>query len=46
MQEAITNEVNKLIYCNLIYVDPHPEWLSSIVPGIKKNGKFKICIDF
>ena len=37
--EAIEAEIHKLIECDFIREEQHPDWVANIVPIIKKNGK-------
>ena len=46
IMEAIEVEVHKLITCGFIREEQHPDWVSNIVPVLKKNGKIWICIDY
>jgi len=42
---AIEAEVHKLIACDFIREEQHPDWVANIVPVLKKNGKFWDYID-
>ena len=42
----IKEEIERLIRAGFIRPTRYVEWLSNIVPVIKKNGKVKIYIDF
>ena len=42
----IKEEVERLLKAKFIRIAKHVDWISNIVPVIKKNGKFKVCIDF
>ena len=44
--EAIKIEVHKLIECDFIREEQHPDQVANIVPVFKKNEKIRICIDF
>ena len=46
IMEAIEVEVHKLVECDFIREEQHPDWVANIVPVLKKNGKIKVCIDF
>lgn len=46
MQEAIEAEIKKLKACRFIRLEQHPDWLSNIVPVMKKNENVKNYIDF
>jgi hypothetical protein len=42
----IKEEIERLVGAGFIRPARYVEWLSNIVPVIKKNGKLRICIDF
>jgi hypothetical protein len=42
----IKQDINKLSAIGFIQLVKETTWLSSIVVVPKKNGKFKICVDF
>ncbi|XP_073049441.1 uncharacterized protein [Primulina eburnea] len=42
----VKEEVEKLLKSKFIKPIRYTEWLSNIVPVMKKNGKVRICIDF
>jgi len=44
--ETIEIKVNKLIRCDFIRQEQHPDWVADIVPVLKKNEKIRVCIDF
>ena len=44
--QAITNEVNKLLSIGFIREVYYPNWLVNIVLVKKANGKWRICVDF
>ena len=44
--QAITNEVNKLLSIGFIREVYYPNWLINIVLVKKANGKWRICVDF
>ena len=44
--DAIEAEVHKLIACDFIWKEHHPDWVANIVPVLKKNGKIQIYIDY
>ena len=44
--QAITNEVNKLLVVGFICEVNYPEWLANIVLVKKENGKWRMCVDF
>ena len=41
----IKDEVVKLLDANFIKTIQHPQWLSSIVPVVKKSGQIRVCVD-
>uniref|UniRef100_A0A2N9HKC3 RNase H type-1 domain-containing protein n=1 Tax=Fagus sylvatica TaxID=28930 RepID=A0A2N9HKC3_FAGSY len=45
-QEAVCEEVNRLIEAEAIREILYPTWLSNTVVVKKKNGKWRVCIDF
>jgi hypothetical protein len=42
----VKEEIERLVVANFIRPARYVEWLSNIVPVMKKNGKLKICVDF
>jgi hypothetical protein len=46
MLEPIKPEIKRLYDAGFIRPCRYAEWVSSIVPVIKKNGKVRVCIDF
>nr|CAE04489.2 OSJNBa0094O15.8 [Oryza sativa Japonica Group] len=46
MYDAIKAEVTRLYDAGFIRPCRYAEWISNIVPVIKKNGKLRVCIDF
>ena len=42
----IKEEIERLVRAGFIRPARYVEWLSNIVPVLKKNGKLRICIDF
>jgi len=42
----VKKEVERLLEANFIRTCRYAEWISSIVPVYKKNGKMRVCIDF
>ena len=46
MLEAVKAEVKRLYDAGFIRPCRYAEWVSNIVPVIKKNGKVRVCIDF
>ena len=45
-EEAICEEVNRLIEVGAIREILYPTWLSNTVVVKKKNGKWRVCINF
>lgn len=39
-------EVKRLLKVGCIRVAQYAEWLSNVVPVVKKNGKIRVCVDF
>nr|CAE75872.1 OSJNBa0042N22.17 [Oryza sativa Japonica Group]CAE76044.1 B1248C03.3 [Oryza sativa Japonica Group] len=46
MLEPVKAEIKRLYDAGFIRPCRYAEWVSSIVPVIKKNGKVRVCIDF
>nr|AAQ56355.1 putative reverse transcriptase [Oryza sativa Japonica Group] len=46
MLEPVKAEIKRLYYACFIRPYRYAEWVSSIVPVIKKNGKVRVCIGF
>jgi hypothetical protein len=46
MHDAIKAEITRLYDTGFIRLCRYAEWVSNIVPVIKKNGKLRVCIDF
>nr|KYP55932.1 Transposon Ty3-I Gag-Pol polyprotein [Cajanus cajan] len=44
--EKIKEEIERLLKAKFIRTSRYPEWVSNVVPVIKKNGKLRVCIDF
>nr|KYP33891.1 Transposon Ty3-G Gag-Pol polyprotein [Cajanus cajan] len=44
--KKIKEEIERLLKAKFIRTLRYPEWISNIVPVIKKNGKLRVCIDF
>nr|XP_025628487.1 uncharacterized protein LOC112721656 [Arachis hypogaea] len=42
----IKEEIERLIKAKFIRTTRYLEWVSNIVPVMKKNGKLRVCIDF
>ncbi|MCO5579806.1 hypothetical protein L7F22_033668 [Adiantum nelumboides] len=45
-QEALLSEVNKLLKAGFIYPVTNFEWVSPVVVTPKKNGKWRLCVDY
>ncbi|MCO5549113.1 hypothetical protein L7F22_002579 [Adiantum nelumboides] len=45
-QEALLTEVNKLLKAGFIYPVTNFEWVSPVVLTPKKNGKWRVCVDY
>lgn len=43
---AIKEEVEKLLHAGFIYQVPLTDWVSNIVPVMKKKGTIRVCIDY
>src|SRR6266498_2962032 len=46
LKEAIRDELTKLMAANFIKEVYHPNWLANPVLVKKKNGKWRVCIDY
>ncbi|XP_020235254.1 DNA ligase 1-like [Cajanus cajan] len=44
--EKIKEEIERLLKAKFIKTSRYAEWISNVVPVIKKNGKLRVCIDF
>ncbi|MCO5556434.1 hypothetical protein L7F22_009983 [Adiantum nelumboides] len=45
-QEALLSEVNKLLKASFIYPVTNSKWVSPVVVTPKKNGKWRVCVDY
>src|SRR5437762_1947983 len=45
-KEAIRDELTKLTAANFIREVYHPDWLANLVLVKKKNGKWRMCVDY
>src|SRR5438045_7771436 len=45
-KEAIRDELTKLMTAKFIKEVYHPNWLANLVLVKKKNGKWRMCIDY
>jgi len=46
VMEAIEAEVHKLIQYGFIREEQHLDWVTNIIPVLKKNEKLRVCIDY
>jgi hypothetical protein len=44
--EAAKTEVHRLLEAKFIELIAYPTWLANVVMVQKKNGKWRMCIDF
>lgn len=44
-QQAIYQEIDKLLKVNFIYEIQFPEWVANVVLVKKSTGKCRVCID-
>nr|XP_023924890.1 uncharacterized protein LOC112036313 [Quercus suber] len=44
--QAVTDEVNKLLKVGFIWEVYYPDWLVNVVLVKKANGKWRMCVDF
>ena len=42
----MNEEIEKLLKAKFIKPTRYVQWLTNIVPMMKKNGKFRVCVDF
>ncbi|GKV47379.1 hypothetical protein SLEP1_g54284 [Rubroshorea leprosula] len=42
----VKEEIERLLKVGFIRTSRYVEWLSNVVPVVKKNGKLRICVDF
>ena len=45
-KDALLAEVNKLLRAGFIYPVENLEWVSPVVVTPKKNGKWRVCVDY
>ncbi|MCO5610553.1 hypothetical protein L7F22_064792 [Adiantum nelumboides] len=45
-EEALLKEVKKLLSAGFIYPVDNSEWVSLVVVTPKKNGKWRVCVDY
>ena len=43
---AIKAEVEKLLHVGFIYPIPLTDWVSNVVPVMKKQGTIRVCVDY
>jgi hypothetical protein len=46
LKDIVKEELQKLLRANLIYPISDSHWVSPLVIVPKKNGKWRICVDF
>eukprot|EP00253_Pinus_taeda_P010249 PITA_10249 len=46
LKEVVKAELQKLLYVNFIYPISDSKWVSPLVVVPKKNGKWRICVDY
>ena len=46
LKEVVKAELQKLLDVNFIYPISDSKWVSSLVVVLKKNGKWRICVDY
>ena len=45
-QDALLKEVRRLLQAGFIYLVEDSEWVSPVVVTPKKNGKWRVCVDY
>ena len=45
-QEVIWNEIDKLLEAGFIREVSYPDWLANVVVVPKKEGKWRVCVDY
>ena len=46
LREIVKEELQKLLNVNFIYLISDSQWVSPLVIVPKKNGKWRVCIDY
>jgi len=46
LKDIVKEEFQKLLHANFIYPISDSKWVSPLVIVPKKNGKWRICVDF
>jgi len=46
LREIVKDELQKLLNVNIIYTILDSQWVSPLVIVPKKNGKWRVCIDY
>ena len=46
LQDIVRDELKKLLKVNFIYPTSDSQWVSPLVVVPKKNGKWRICVDY
>ena len=46
LELKIKEEIEKLLKAKFIKPTCYVQWLENIVPIMKKNGNFRVCVDF
>jgi len=46
LREIVKEELQKLLKVNFIYPISDSQWVSPLVIVPKKNGKWRVCIDY
>jgi hypothetical protein len=44
--EEVKKEIEKMLEAGFIRPCRYAEWISSIIPVQKKNGRWRVCVDF